>query len=340
VRSDLVPWLVCPGCRGDLRWDVQRGAGAHIIDAEARCRQCDTTYQVRDGVAALLPILAGEMPASDLWEQTEGQLSAYLRSDPDVRARLMDTPIDLLGPADRFLRAMALEEQGRFDEAAAAIELAEPGLYTAPVRNLSKRMLDEVAARTRDLAGNGPVVDLASGRGALLTRIAETGGMVVGTDASIRVLRRDQRWFECRGLAERVSMVAADMRHIPFRDASIGVLTTNLGLDNLSPPEALDDVLSECRRVTSGTFLAICQAEVTDDGLRWPTVAGEASEQHPILARLNRSGWWRAQIVASGRVVAEPTPSSTILEGVRIDAFPAAPATVEWALAAATRDER
>jgi hypothetical protein len=212
--------------------------------------------------------------------------------------------------------------------------MALPGLYTEAVRDCSARMVDEVAARVRDLAGTGPVVDLASGRGSLLTRLARIGGPVVGTDASIRVLRRDRRELERLGLADRVSLIAADMRHIPFRDATIGILTTNVGLDNLSPPEALDQVLSECRRVTAGPFLAICQAEVTDDGLRWPAITGETGRPHPILARLERSGW-AAQIVASGEAVAEPTPPSTLLDGVHIDAFPQTTTRVEWSIVVA-----
>jgi uncharacterized protein YbaR (Trm112 family) len=334
VRSELVAWLICPTCRGELHWEMQRHNGDRIIDADVHCRDCGCSYGVRDGIGALVPRLPGETPAVDAWEQTESQLSQHLR-EADLSAALMEAPIDQLGPADQFLRAMVLEEQGRFDEAETALGLAEPGLYHATMRAGAAHMIEEVAWRLPTRVGHGPVIDLASGRGAMLTRLADSADLVVGTDVSLRVLRRDQRWLNWLGLADRVSLLAVDMRHIPFRDASIGVLTTNVGLDNLSPPEALDEVLSECRRATSGAFLVISLAEVSVHGLSWPVLTGETSQQHPILTRLARAGW-RAQIVASRPAVAEPTPPSAILDGVHIDAFPEVTTPVEWSLAEAT----
>lgn len=332
MLEEVVPWLVCPQCRDELKWNMHRRDGDRIVEADARCPGCGDTFEVRDGIAALLA--ARPDPAADLWEEAEGHLSAHLRGDATLSARLMDGPLDQLNPADRFLRAMVLEDRGRLGEAQAAVESAWPGLYTAAMRESAAAMIDEVVSRVPGEAGRGPVVDLACGRGMLLTRIAQAGHAVVGTDVSVRVLRGVLRRLRHRGLAGRVSLVAADLRHVPLRDAGAGLLTTHLGLDNLSPAHALDGVLAECRRVAGGTFLSICQAEQTGTGLRWPPHAGEVSPRHPLLARMDRRGW-RSTVLACSDADAEPTPQSQVLEGVRIDAFPPVPTIVHWSLIAA-----
>lgn len=319
--KELLPDLLeCPACRGPLRWEVRERDGDRIEAADARCAGCGAVYPVRDGIGLFL---APDLPRDDPWEQAGGHLSRYLGEHPDVEALLMEPPADELGPADRFFRALVLEDRGRFAEAHAAAASAMRQLYTPESQACRERQLDYVAAR---LAGRdtGPVVDLASGRCRLVERLARAlDRPIVATDFSPRVLRRDRRWLEFLGLYDRVNLLALDARRSPFRTGAVETLTTFAGLENVEQPDA---VLRECRRTVSrdaGGFFAITQVDL---GERPDDVRTDGWDL--LLGRLADAGW-RAEVENRCRARAEPTPRGIVLEGAAIDAFPEAATTVE-----------
>ena len=91
-------------------------------------------------------------------------------------------------------------------------------------------------------------------------------------------------------------------------------MTTHLGLDNISLAEAMPAVLGECARITSGSFLAICQAEVDEGQLRWPPIGGRDSrDEHPALTFYTAAGL-RARVIGSQGALAQPTPSGEVLD--------------------------
>ena len=132
-------------------------------------------------------------------------------------------------------------------------DLANKGLYTKAYLDCANSQIKYVINWLS--ATDGPIVDLASGRGYLATRLVrELQRPVVVSDFSPAVLRRNRQYFERLGLYGFVSLLAFDARRTPFKDGAVKLLTTNLGLPNIEEP---GDLLKELRRIVDGVFLAI-----------------------------------------------------------------------------------
>ena len=115
---------------------------------------------------------------------------------------------------------MLLEEQGYFAEARDTENTANKNLYTTAYVDCWNRqyeyVLDMLAPMTE------PVVDLASGRGYLVEKIAtQLNRPVVATDFSLSVLQRDRKLFQFLGIDSQVSLLAYDARLTPFKDGAV-----------------------------------------------------------------------------------------------------------------------
>ncbi len=331
MHALLLDMLQCPACAGILQWKITARDGEQIEQADIRCLRCGATYFVREGIGVFLP---PDLPRNDLWEQTSTALGRYLQEHPDIARRLLASPIETLAPADRFYRALALEERGDFADARAVAEAALPLLYTAEYLACHESQKRWLLAYLADRPG--PIVDLASGRGDLAERMArELRRPVVATDFSLRVLRRDRRALQMAGLGEQVSLLAMDARRTPFKDGAVATMTTNLGLPNIEKP---GELLTELRRVVSGKFLAITHFYPADDeaNLRVLREFGLAPllVHQEFLALMAQAGWQvRLENLQTGRAL--PTPASELLDGARIDGLPVAETTLEWCVARA-----
>jgi len=326
MREELRELLICPGCRGELSWRIDERDADHIEEGEGRCAACGATYPVREGVGLFL---TPDLPREDLWEETGSGLSAYLRKHPEVERALLETPLEGLSPADRFFRALLLEERGDFAGAREAEAAATAGLYTREYRDCWRRQVDHVRARLAE--AKGTVVDLASGRGYLAEGLARVPDLhLVLTDFSPRVLRRNRRYFEFLGLYGKVSLIVCDARRLPFRDGAIATMTTNLGLPNIREPGAL---LSELRRALSGTFYAICHFFPPGDEENRAAIRELGLEtslyETPALESFVRAGF-RVEVKNVCRGRALPTPESRLIPGARIDALPVADTELTW----------
>jgi hypothetical protein len=224
---------------------------------------------------------------------------------------------------------MVLEERGKYAEAKAAAELARSGLYTSEYLACYRSQIDCLIGHLVQV--EGPIVDLASGRCELVEEMAcRLPHLLVATDFSLRVLRRNRRWLEFFGLYDRVSLLAFDARRMPFKDGAVGTMTTNLGLVNIERP---DDLVQELRRVVSGTFLAICHflpeedeanaAAIRELGLV-PFSYRRSTLEHFAAASFEVE----LENVQAGK--ARPTPVSELIEGAGIDALPVAETELEW----------
>jgi uncharacterized protein YbaR (Trm112 family) len=326
MHDYLIEWLQCPHCGGELAWRVTERSQGRVESGEATCRECAAVYPVQEGIGLFL---TPELPRNDLWAQVESGLAAYLRTHPDAEQQLMGRPIEELGAADTFFRALLLEERGTFAEAKAAHALAFRELYTAEylagMESAITYLVEQVAG------GNEPVVDLASGRGYLLERLArEVERPLVGSDFSPRVLRQDRRRLEHFGLYERVSLLAFDARRPPFKDRVVPLLTTFVGLANIEAP---GDLLRRLRQIVGGRFLAIHtfvdEADETNRAALRELKLEEMAVEAQAVALFGEAGW---QVAVANRwpALARPTAQSEILGGVGIDAFPVAETTIEW----------
>lgn len=326
MQSFLVDLLQCPACEGELAWQIEGRRGEQIEQARARCRDCEAVYPVREGIGIFL---TDDLPREDLWEGALNGLVAYLDQNPILARRLMETPLAELNPADRFFRATLLEARGEFARAEAVRQQAEQGLYTPEYRRCYSRQLDYLVETLT--GGQGPVVDLASGMGQLVERLADRlARPIVATDFSLPVLRRNRLWLAEKRWTEKVSLLACDARRTPFKDRSLPLLTTNLGLANIREPGT---VLSELRRVVEGCFLAVAHFYPPDDFANRPVIeqlgAGRLLYRAQAEAAFAAAGWeLETAEVCTGW--AAPTPGSQILAGAGIDSLPVAETELEW----------
>ena len=326
MRAELRELLSCPACRGDLSWRADERNGDHIEAGEARCRRCGAAYPIREGIGVFL---TPDLPREDLWEEAGSGLTAYLRDHPEVERALLETPLPELSPADRFFRALLLEERGEYTAARAAEEAAEEGLYSPEYLRCRRKKVEYVLARLGGV--EGPVVDLASGRVYLAEELAgELGRHVVLTDFSPRVLRRNRGYFGAAGLYGRVSLLACDARRLPFRDGAVTTMTTNLGLPHIREP---GELLSELRRVLSGTFLAICHFFPPEDAENGEVIREFGLEtflyRDAALEAFSRAGF-RVEVENVCRGRALPTPKGRLIPDAGIDALPVAPTELTW----------
>ncbi|UCG25046.1 MAG: hypothetical protein JSW55_03365 [Chloroflexota bacterium] len=326
MHEFLTDWLVCPACHDDLVWRIEERAGAHIESGQALCQACEEAYPIRDGIGVfLLP----DLPRDDLWQDVDSALVKYLRDKPDVDERLMGVPLESLAPADQFFRAMAAEERGDFDEATRAETLANQRLYTAECRACSD---SQGAYVIEQLAGyDGPVVDLASGRGHLVERmIGDSDRLVVATDFSLKVLQRNRRWLKHLRQYEKVSLLAFDARRTPMRTGIVPLLTTYLGLPNVEQP---GELLAELRRIVAGAFLAVSHFYPTDDQANGQALRQAGLDallfKQSALDRFAESGWL-AEVANACAGPARRTPTGVVIEGAVIDGFPVAETQLEW----------
>jgi len=332
MHDYLIEMLECPTCHGELTWTVTQSLGSRIEEAEASCGGCGAAYPVREGIALFL---TPDLPRNDLWEQVDSGLTKYLREHPEVERQLMDVPLEELAPVDQFFRALVLDERGMYAQAKAAEQIANAGLYTREYLDCSESQFKYVVERLS--ASDGPIVDLASGRGALAERLASgiTRHLIV-TDFSPRVLRRNRRWLEFFGLYDKVSLLAFDARRTPFKDGTVGTMTTYLGLSNIEEPA---DLLRELRRIVKGEFLAISHFFPEEDEAN--AAAIREAGLSPLLFRgsaldhFAASGW---QVEMANVCMGEalPTPHSVLLDGAGVDALPVVETVLEWCVLVAS----
>jgi hypothetical protein len=242
---------------------------------------------------------------------------------------LLESPLDELNGADLFLRATVLEERRGYAAAQESYTLADERLYSSEVRVARETMLARVVELVA--GGDGPVADIATGRGTLLERLLEaTQRRLVATDVSETVLGR----VGARLGTERIDYVVADARSLPFEDGSFATIVSHLGLANVPDGAAL---LHELRRV--GRELIATHVFFRDDDERNIAAARQIGLEGLATRGAALGAFAAAGLTASVdlecEVHAQPTPVSALVPGVAIDGLPAVPALVTWCVIAA-----
>jgi arsenite methyltransferase len=121
-------------------------------------------------------------------------------------------------------------------------------------------LLDSLALR-----GNERLLDVGCGRGAVLLLAAQRlpSGRAIGVDLwstadqsgnSARVTLRNA---ELEGVRDRIELHTADMRRLPFADASFDVVTSSLAVHNVADVQGRELALAEMLRVlkVNGTIM-------------------------------------------------------------------------------------
>lgn len=255
------------------------------------------------------------MSSEDLWQGARSWLRRYLDGAPDRERALRAAVAGDLNPADLMFRSLLLEEEGEFEVASTEADDALTRSYRPEYLRAARSEREHVASLVDvdDL-----VVDVASGRGALVTTLLETGhGRVVATDRSPLVLHRMVRRAAATRSPSPLATLAFDAGSVPLADRSVKTATTFLGLPNLSDAPA---ALAELRRVVTGRLLAVHYFAPGSSGVL---------DRERCMEMVTRAGW-SARVEREILAPAEPTPVGVLVEGARIDGFPSETTELTW----------
>jgi SAM-dependent methyltransferase len=153
-------------------------------------------------------------------------------------------------------------------------------------------LLDEL-----QLAGNERVLDVGCGRGAVLMLAAHRlpAGEAVGIDIwrcrdqSGNSRAATERNAMVEGVSDRVSVVDADARDLPFPSASFDVVVSSLAISNIPSTEGRNQALSEAVRV----LRAGGQLRIVDEGTdRYPDALRKAGCVDIVTRRLGWRTWY------------------------------------------------
>jgi arsenite methyltransferase len=175
---------------------------------------------------------------------------------------------------------------------------------------------DAILDRAR-LRGDERVLDMGCGRGAVLTAVAKrlTTGRATGIDVwsthdqSGNAPDVTMRNASLEGVADRVEIDTADMRALPFPDASFDIVVSSLAIHNIKTNDDRRRAIAEGYRVLKpGGQLIIADIRATAiyaDALR----ALGASEVK--RRRLGWRFWWGNPVAATTLLTASKAPART-----------------------------
>jgi len=164
------------------------------------------------------------------------------------------------------------------------------------------------------LCGDERVLDMGCGRGAVLAAVAArlTTGRVTGIDIwrahdqSGNAKALTERNASLEGVSDRVTIETADMRALPFPDASFDVVVSSLAIHNIKGNADRRHAITEGYRVLKpgGRLLVadIRAASIYADALR------TLGASNVTLARLSWRFWWGNPIAATTLLTASKTP--------------------------------
>jgi SAM-dependent methyltransferase len=262
----------------------------------------------------------------DAWAEAESALSGFLREHGDVERALLDSPLESLNGADAYLRASVLEERG--GDATEAYARSDIECYGAEFRAARDAALECVVELVR--SGEGLVVDVATGRGRLLSLLAaDASRPLAATDVSAHVLRATER----RVAGPRY--VVADAHSLPFADGEVATLVTHLGLANIPGGRTLLRELRRVGRELVATHLFYPAHDAPNRAAARELELEELLVSGPAHAAFADAGW-NLSLEYEREVPTSPTPESALVPGVGIDALPVVDTRVTWCVLRAT----
>lgn len=143
------------------------------------------------------------------------------------------------------------------------------------------------------LQGDEQVLDMGCGRGAVLLMAARLlpSGQATGIDVwrtheqSGNALSVTQMNAQREGVAERVALHTADMRHLPFPDASFDLVVSSLAIHNISDLQGRLQAIDEAVRVLKpGGRLVIADFRATSQYAKRLSELAMAGITHQTLS--------------------------------------------------------
>jgi sarcosine/dimethylglycine N-methyltransferase len=152
------------------------------------------------------------------------------------------------------------------------------GLYESADEDIaaaSQRTVEALAARLSNLSAASRVIDLGAGYGGAARWLAQRAGCrVTCLNLSEAQNERNRELSRAAGLAERIEVRDGSFEHIPFDDASFGIVWSQ---DSLLHSGSREQVLEEIDRVLEPggeiIFTDPMQADDCPDGVLEPVLA-------------------------------------------------------------------
>lgn len=328
MHKHYIDLIICPKCHGNLQWNIEEETEKRVINANIVCSECKSEYEVRDEIAVFL---TPDLVRNDLWEKSESGIEKYFRENPAIYEKLFSTPEDKLNGADYWIKAFYYEMKGKYSLSSEMFQKCASKIYTQDYINGWESQQEYVVKNVQNI--NKTVVDIASGKGYLVEKLLnETDNYVLATDFSPTILKRDKEYFEDKGIYDRVSLIAFDARRTPFKDNSIEVMTSNIGIQNIENP---GDVIKEMNRINSGVFLSIMKFIDEDDKANMEFMKKYGFDAYATRERTTKifeEAGFKVSVDNSFMADIKPTPEGEILEGQGIDGFPVSDTKAEFAV--------
>ena len=332
MHKQYMDMLICPVCHNQLKWHIREENQDRIVNADIRCSSCQSEYEVRDEIAVFL---TKALSRNDLWEKSESGLEKYLRENPDIYEKLMNTPEEELNGADYCYKASYFEMKRDFTTSSRMFKNAFEKIYTQDYIEGWKSQMDFIVKEIED---DKPIIDIASGKGYLVEKLLEeTKSFIVATDFSPTILARNKEYFKFKGFYDRLSLISFDARKTPFKDNSIITLTSNMGIQNIEQP---GEVISEMNRITKRDFMSVMQFIDEDDKIHMDLFNKFGSVAYATRDKASetfkRTGW-NVKVCNSYIANIKPTPEGEILKGAGVDRFPIVNTKIEYCVIQASK---
>ncbi len=313
--------LVCPQCYNELVWDVLKDNEIKIIKANIKCSSCGKEYFIQEGIGNFL---VENVNQKDLWEKQESYFDKLFKANQKLKEKLMSAELDEMSAADLYIKSDILKEMGQDKKAKELNDIAYQRAYTegyiAATEKQFKYLVNLLKKDDEQF-----VVDIASGPCTLVKRILyETDLKVVATDFSMKIANKAYEELYNQGYEDRVSYLVFDSKKTPFKKASIPIMTTYLGLQNIENP---GNLLSEINRICSGAFYSICNLCSANDKTNRSALRKfglESMYVKKLLIEGLRNNGFNVEVLNSIFAKSSPTPTGKIIKGIGIDRFPVA----------------
>jgi arsenite methyltransferase len=164
--------------------------------------------------------------------------------------------------------------------------------------------------KAANLRGDEHAVDVGCGRGAVTIIVAErlTDGQVDGVDLwrSMDQSGNDESHtranLEANGVADRVALHTADMRNLPFDEASVDLVTASLSIHNLKDPADRKSAVTAAYRILKpGGRIIIADIRAVKE---YRDTLTELGARDVVLRNAGFNGWWSAPWMATTTLVA------------------------------------
>lgn len=316
VRSTLF----CPVCKSELEWFDPGGPSP-----SAKCLECSFHTSSKEHILSFLT----EPPSEDLWEKTGG-IVEYLKENPDIEELFIESSNEDLSPGDLYIKALTLWEKNQFNDSVIAEKAAYKNLYPPEYVDAMYKEINQMAILVKQQMGN--ITEFISERGILLRRLLATSDKSILSYCTepVNALKLN-KWMDSFGWEDRTQIMVGDPLKTPFKDNSINILVTYLGLQKVSDSRAL---MTELRRVVKRKLIAVVRLfdENDSENLAIASKLGviDLFTEKNIKNLMKETGW-SYELKNKIKVNASPAAPGELVEQ-KADLLPVTETKMTWAI--------